>query len=96
MAVIYPTLNSKGISCFPKAEHGAISGVTLFFTAISAALAPLGMAFVSDRFGNVSYGFTLATGFALLLCVGLLLNFFADPARRRLERFDLESVPAEF
>jgi len=32
MSVIYPTLNSKGISCFPKAEHGAIAGVILFFT----------------------------------------------------------------
>jgi MFS transporter, FHS family, L-fucose permease len=32
MSVIYPTLNSKGISCFPKAEHGAVSGIILFFT----------------------------------------------------------------
>jgi DHA1 family quinolone resistance protein-like MFS transporter len=92
MAVIYPTLNSKGISCFPKAEHGAISGVILFFTAVSAALAPLAMAFVSDSFGNLSYGFVLATGFALLLCIGLILNLVANPARRRLEKFDLESA----
>ena len=23
MSVIYPTINSKGISCVPKSEHGA-------------------------------------------------------------------------
>ena len=34
MSVIYPTINSKGISCLPKAEHGA--GVILFFTCVSA------------------------------------------------------------
>ena len=27
MSMIYPTLNSKGISCFPKVEHGAVAGV---------------------------------------------------------------------
>lgn len=43
MSVIYPTINSKGISCFPKSEHGAVSGVILFFTCVSAALGPLAM-----------------------------------------------------
>ena len=32
MSVIYPTVNSKGISCFRKTEHGAVAGVILFFT----------------------------------------------------------------
>jgi fucose permease len=27
MSIIYPTINSKGISCLPKAEHGAGAGV---------------------------------------------------------------------
>ncbi|PYT67955.1 MAG: MFS transporter, partial [Acidobacteria bacterium] len=27
MSVLYPTLNSKGISCFRKSEHGAVAGV---------------------------------------------------------------------
>jgi MFS transporter, DHA1 family, quinolone resistance protein len=36
MSVMYPTLNSKGISCFEKSEHGAAAGVILFFTAVSA------------------------------------------------------------
>ncbi len=26
MSVIYPTINSKGISCFRKTEHGAVAG----------------------------------------------------------------------
>ena len=36
MSIIYPTLNSKGISCFPRARHGAAAGVILFFTATAA------------------------------------------------------------
>ena len=50
MSMIYPTLNSKGISCFPKTEHGAVSGVILFFTCAAAALGPLAMGAVSDAF----------------------------------------------
>src|SRR5678815_916224 len=38
MSVIYPTINSKGISCFRKTEHGAVAGVILFFTCGAAAL----------------------------------------------------------
>ena len=30
MSIMYPTLNSKGISCFPKSQHGAAAGVILF------------------------------------------------------------------
>jgi fucose permease len=84
MSVMYPTLNSKGISCFPRSEHGAVAGVILFFTAFAAAAGPLAMAAVSDAFGDIKYGFVLATGFALLLCAGLLLNGLFDPAGRRL------------
>src|SRR6202162_3156601 len=43
MSVIYPTLNSKGISCFQKSEHGAVAGVILFFTCVSAVVGPLAM-----------------------------------------------------
>lgn len=84
MSVMYPTLNSKGISCFPKDEHGAIAGVILFFTAFAAAIGPLAMAAVSDVMGNIRYGFMLATGFALLLCLGLVWNKFKTPAAARL------------
>ena len=84
MSVMYPTLNSKGISCFPRSEHGAIAGVILFFTAFAAAAGPLAMAAVSDALGDIKYGFVLASVFALLLFVGLLVNRLLDPAGRRL------------
>ncbi|MCL4813724.1 MAG: MFS transporter [Vicinamibacteraceae bacterium] len=88
MSMIYPTLNSKGISCFHKAEHGAIAGVILFFTCGAAALGPLAMGAVSDAFGHVRYGFFLAAFFAGVLFVGLLLNWMYDPARERLALVD--------
>lgn len=88
MSMIYPTLNSKGISCFHKVEHGAIAGVILFFTCGAAALGPLAMGAVSDLFGHVRYGFVLATVFAGLLFVGLLLNWIYDPAREHLALVD--------
>ncbi len=88
MSMIYPTLNSKGISCFPKTEHGAVAGVILFFTAAAAAIGPLAMGAVSDTFGGARYGFVLAAAFAALLFVGLLLNWLYDPARERLALVD--------
>jgi fucose permease len=88
MSVIYPTLNSKGISCFPKAEHGAIAGVLLFFTCLGAALGPLAMGIVSDLFGGLKAGFILATIFAALLFLGLLYNWIANPTRAVLLRSD--------
>lgn len=88
MSMIYPTLNSKGISCFPKAEHGAAAGVILFFTAIAAALGPLAMGAVSDAFGSAKYGFALATGFSFLLLVSLLANLIVNPAEKRLKSLD--------
>ena len=47
MSMIYPTLNSKGISGFRADEQGAVAGVILFFTAVAAAAGPLAMAAVS-------------------------------------------------
>jgi DHA1 family quinolone resistance protein-like MFS transporter len=88
MSVLYPTLNSKGISCFPRSEHGAVAGVILFFTAFAAALGPLAMGAVSDALGDIKYGFVLATGFAGLLFVGLLINRVFDPAGARLASRD--------
>ncbi|MBA6328315.1 MFS transporter [Colwellia sp. MB02u-6] len=81
MSVIYPTLNSKGISCFQKSKHGAVAGVILFFTAVSAAISPLLMGIVSDLFGHVSYGFYLATFFAGLLFVAAIYNLKVDPTQ---------------
>jgi fucose permease len=88
MSVLYPTLNSKGISCLHKPEHGAVSGVILFFTCVAAVLGPLAMGVVSDHFGDPKYGFVLATVFAALLFVALLLNQIFNPARNRLQRLD--------
>ncbi|MFL6603668.1 MAG: MFS transporter [Steroidobacteraceae bacterium] len=88
MSTIYPTLNSKGISCFTRSEHGAVAGVILFFTALAAALGPLAMAAVSDAYGDAKYGFVLASGFASLLMLGLVFNWIANPARRRLQQLD--------
>ncbi len=82
MSIIYPTLNSKGISCFEKSQHGAAAGVILFFTASAAALGPLAMAAVSDAYGDPKYGFELAMVFALILSLGLAINWIADLGRR--------------
>lgn len=94
MSVMYPTLNSKGISCFPKDEHGAVAGVILFFTAFAAAVGPLAMAAVSDAFGNIRFGFMLATGFALVLCLGLAWNKFRMPAAERLAKYEMPASRA--
>lgn len=88
MSVIYPTLNSKGISCFPKAEHGAIAGVILFFTCAGAALGPLAMGAASDIFGGLKAGFALATIFAALLFAGMVYNWLANPAAEVLQHSD--------
>lgn len=88
MSAVYPTVNSKGISCFRKPEHGAVSGVILFFTCAAGALGPLAMGAVSDFFGGPKYGFFLATTFAGLLFLATLMNSVFQPARARLNRLD--------
>lgn len=89
MSVIYPTINSKGISCFPKTKHGSVAGVILFFTAAGAALGPLAMGGVSDMFGqNAIYGFVLATVFAALLFAGTIANLIFNPTKARLLQLD--------
>ena len=70
-----------------RARRG--SGRILFFTCLSAVLAPLAMGVVSDAMGGPGYGFALATVFAGLLFVGLLLNrIFVSHQRREFERAD--------
>jgi fucose permease len=88
MSVIYPTVNSKGISCVPKSEHGAAAGVILFYTCLSAVIAPLAMGAVSDVMGGPIYGFMLATVFAALLFGGMLVNQVLDPTSATLGRAD--------
>ena len=88
MSVVYPTINSKGISCLTKSNHGAAAGVILFFTCVSAVFAPMGIGAIGDAMGHISYGFWLATGFAALLFVGAVTNWLLDPTRVVLERLD--------
>jgi fucose permease len=88
MSIVYPTLNSKAISCFPKHRHGAAAGVILFFTAAAAAAGPFAMGKVSDAWHDPRAGFVLATVFAALLLAGLLLNWLLDPSRKRLAHAD--------
>lgn len=88
MSIVYPTLNSKGISCFPKTQHGAAAGVILFFTAAAAALGPLAMGAVSDAYGTTEAGFVLATVFAFLMFAGLAGNWLLDPFGLRLQAAD--------
>jgi len=88
MSVIYPTLNSKGISCLPKGDHGAGAGVILFFTCVSAVVAPLAIGAVGDTFGDIVFGFWLATGLAVLLFAGAAVNWARNPTRALLEHLD--------
>jgi fucose permease len=91
MSMLYPTLNSKGISCFPKSQHGVAAGIILFFTASAAALGPLAMAAVSDAYNDPKSGFILATAFALLLSVGLVINWWIDPSLERLRSVESQT-----
>lgn len=88
MSVIYPTVNSKGISCFPKSEHGRVAGLLLFFTALAAALGPFAMGALSDAYGSPKYGFVLAAAFALLLFIGLLANAVTGSIEMRLRNIE--------
>ena len=88
MSVIYPTLNSKGISCFPKSEHGAVAGVILFCTCGGAVLGPLAMAALLEALGAPKYAFLLAAVCAAVLLLGLVYNLLRQPTRAVLSRLD--------
>ena len=63
----------------------AIAGVILFFTCAGAALAPLAMGRPqATGSGGLRTGFVLATVWAVLLFLGLLFNWIANPAREVL------------
>ena len=90
MSIIYPTLNSKGIGCFPACESGAVAGIVLFFTCGGAFLGPLLMGLCSDLLGGPGFGFMCATVFAALLALGLLANWILKPAHGQLAHFAME------
>jgi len=89
MSVMYPTINSKGISCAHKRDHGAAAGVILFFTCVSAVVAPLMIGAAGDAFGDIIYGYWVASGFAAVLFAGAVLNWALNPTRAVLEERDL-------
>ena len=95
MSVMYPTINSKGISCAHKSEHGAAAGVILFFTCVSAVVSPLLIGAAGDAFGDIIYGYWLASGFAVLLFGASLLNWLLNPTRAVLEERDMTEYVQE-
>lgn len=84
MSVLYPTINSTGISCFDKSRHGSIAGFLLFFTCLGAVLAPLVMGAIGDLFGGIEYAMGLGAVFAVLLAVLCLWNYAYQPIAARL------------
>jgi fucose permease len=86
MSVLYPTINSTGISCFDKGRHGAIAGLLLFFTCLSAVLAPLAMGALGDSLGDSTYAIVLGAVFASLLVVQCTWNAWRRPFTERLAR----------
>jgi len=85
MSVVYPTINSKGISCFPRQQHGTVAGVILFFTALGAAAGPLIMGVISDSFGGAPvYGFPTPAAFTVLLVLGVFYSPLLDPVAEPL------------
>ncbi len=58
----------------------------VFHLRVRPSLGPLAMGAASDHFGDPKYGFMLATVFASLLFVALLLNQIFNPTRNRLQQ----------
>jgi fucose permease len=86
MSVQYPTINSAGISCYEKAQHGAIAGLLLFFTCVSAVFAPLAMALLGDRLGDARYAIALGAAMATALALFCLWNWVRKPFTARLQQ----------
>lgn len=88
MSVLYPTINSTGISCFDKGRHGSIAGLLLFFTCLSAVLAPLAMGALGDWLGDSRYSILLGAIFASLLVLLCGWNRLRQPFAERLAERD--------
>jgi len=84
MSLIYPTLNSKGISCFQAHNHGSVAGFLLFFTAVAAAGGPLIMALIGDIFGGMQHGFVFSLACAVVLFLLALANQLTRATSGRL------------
>jgi fucose permease len=86
MSVLYPTINSTGISCFDKGRHGSAAGLLLFFTCLSAVFAPLAMGALGDLLGDSKYAIALGAVFATLLVGQCAWNLAREPFAARLAR----------
>lgn len=86
MSVLYPTINSTGISCFDKGRHGSVAGLLLFFTCLSAVFAPLAMGALGDVLGDSKYAIVLGAIFATLLVIQCAWNLVRQPFAARLVR----------
>ena len=90
MSVLYPTINSTGISCFDKGRHGSVAGLLLFFTCLSAVFAPLAMGLLGDWLGDSAYAIVLGAIMATLLVVQCAWNAARQPFAARLAQRDLD------
>ncbi|MEO9132235.1 MAG: MFS transporter [Sphingomonas sp.] len=79
MSVLYPTINSTGISCYDKGRHGSIAGFLLFFTCISAVFAPMAMGALGDILRDSAYSVALGAVFASLLVALCAWNVARKP-----------------
>jgi fucose permease len=95
MSVLYPTINSTGISCFERQRHGSIAGLLLFFTCVSAVLAPLAMGLVGDLVGTSTFSIVLGGVFATLLAAMCLWNLIRKPAAARLAERNRKDYAAD-
>lgn len=84
MSVLYPTINSTGISCFDKGRHGSVAGLLLFFTCLSAVFAPLAMGAMGDLLGDSKYAVLLGAIVATLLVGQCAWNLAHRPFAARL------------
>ncbi|MFB0613711.1 MFS transporter [Aurantiacibacter poecillastricola] len=86
MSVLYPTINSTGISCFDKGRHGSIAGLLLFFTCVAAVFAPLLMGALGELMGDSRYAIVLGAVFSTMLVLLCAWNMLRAPFLDRLSR----------
>jgi fucose permease len=72
----------------PQGRSCVAAGVILFFTCVSAVVAPLLIGGAGDAFGDIIYGYWLATAFAVLLFAGAVVNWAVNPTASLLEARD--------
>ncbi|WP_420140113.1 MFS transporter [Sphingomonas sp.] len=94
MSVLYPTLNSTGISCFKKSRHGSVAGLLLFVTCISAVATPLLMGLAGDWLGDIAYSIVAGALLATLLAALSLWNMARLPFAARLARRNQDDYAA--